>query len=55
VLGVAEAALFFLRRWAMAFASLAIETDLRRDLYAHMQRLPVSFHDRGPAASCCRA
>ena len=45
-LGVAEAVLFFLRRWAMAFASLAIETDLRRDLYAHMQRLPVSFHDR---------
>jgi ATP-binding cassette, subfamily B, bacterial len=46
VLGVAEAALFFLRRWAMAVASLAIETDLRRDLYAHMQNLPVSFHDR---------
>jgi ATP-binding cassette, subfamily B, bacterial len=46
VLGVAEAALFFLRRWAMAVASLAIETDLRRDLYAHMQSLPVSFHDR---------
>jgi ATP-binding cassette subfamily B protein len=46
VLGVAEAALFFLRRWAMAVSSLAIETDLRRDLYAHMQRLPVSFHDR---------
>ena len=46
VLGVAEAGLFFLRRWAMSISSLAIETDLRRDLYAHMQRLPVSFHDR---------
>ncbi|SHH26026.1 ATP-binding cassette, subfamily B [Jatrophihabitans endophyticus] len=44
--GVAESALFFVRRWAMASAALGVETDLRRDLFAHVQRLPVSFHDR---------
>jgi ATP-binding cassette subfamily B protein len=47
--GVAEAALFFIRRYAMGSAALGIETDLRRDLYAHLQRLPVSFHDRWPS------
>ncbi|WP_375480781.1 ABC transporter ATP-binding protein [uncultured Jatrophihabitans sp.] len=47
--GVAEAALFFLRRRAMSSAALAIETDLRRDFFAHVQRLPVSFHDRWPS------
>ncbi|HEU5267562.1 MAG TPA: ABC transporter ATP-binding protein, partial [Jatrophihabitans sp.] len=47
--GVAEAALFFARRKAMASSALGIETDLRRDLFAHLQRLPVSFHDRWPS------
>jgi ATP-binding cassette subfamily B protein len=45
-LGLTEAVLFFLRRWAMASCALGIESDLRRDLYDHVQRLPVSFHDR---------
>jgi len=49
VFGVAEAALFALRRKAMNISSLAIETDLRRDLYQHLQRLPVTFHDRWPS------
>jgi ATP-binding cassette subfamily B protein len=49
VLGVAEAGLFFARRRAMAVAALGVETDLRRDLFAHLQRLPVSFHDRWPS------
>lgn len=49
VFGVAESALFWARRQAMAGASLGIETDLRRDLFAHIQRLPVSFHDRWPS------
>jgi ATP-binding cassette, subfamily B, bacterial len=44
--GVAEAALFFLRRWAMNRSSLQLERDLRDTLYARLQRLPVSFHDR---------
>ena len=45
-LGLAEAFFFFLRRWAMATTALGIESDLRRDLYAHVQSLPVEFHDR---------
>jgi ATP-binding cassette subfamily B protein len=48
-LGFTEAALFFARRRAMAVAALGVETDLRRDLFAHVQRLPVSFHDRWPS------
>ncbi|WP_052090994.1 ABC transporter ATP-binding protein [Modestobacter caceresii] len=43
--GVAEAALFFLRRWAMNISSLQIERDLRDTLYQRLQRLPVTFHD----------
>ena len=46
VFGVAEAVLFFVRRYAMAQAALGVETDVRRDLFAHIQRLPASFHDR---------
>jgi ATP-binding cassette subfamily B protein len=44
--GVAEAALFFLRRWAMNRSCLRIERDLRDALYQRLQRLPVAFHDR---------
>ena len=47
--GVLEAVLFGLRRRAMTTSALAIETDLRRDFYQHLQRLPVSFHDRWPS------
>jgi ATP-binding cassette, subfamily B, bacterial len=47
--GVCEALLFFVRRYAMAAAALNVETDLRRDLFAHVQRLPVAFHDRWPS------
>jgi ATP-binding cassette subfamily B protein len=48
-LGVAEAVCFLLRRLAMARAAIDIESDIRRDLFAHVQRLPVSFHDRWPS------
>jgi ATP-binding cassette, subfamily B, bacterial len=44
-LGVAEAFLFFLRRWAMNLSSLQIERDLRDTLYQRLQRLPVAFHE----------
>ncbi|MCW2541027.1 MAG: transporter [Frankiales bacterium] len=47
--GVAEALLFAIRRRAMTFSALAIESDLRRDFYEGLQRLPVSFHDRWPS------
>src|SRR3954468_12349609 len=49
LLACPEAGLFFARRRAMAVAALGVETDLRRDLFAHIQRLPVSFHDRWPS------
>jgi ATP-binding cassette subfamily B protein len=45
-LGVVEAVAVFLRRWLMSHSALGLERDLRRDLYGHLQRLPVSFHDR---------
>ncbi|MGH8960867.1 MAG: ABC transporter ATP-binding protein [Jatrophihabitantaceae bacterium] len=48
-LGVAEAVLFFARRYAMSSAATNLETDIRRDVFAHVQRLPVSFHDRWPS------
>jgi ATP-binding cassette subfamily B protein len=43
--GLAEAALFFLRRWAMNVSCLQIERDLRDALYQRLQRLPVAFHE----------
>jgi ATP-binding cassette subfamily B protein len=46
VFGIAEAALFFLRRWSMGRSSLQLERDLRQALYQRLQRLPVAFHDR---------
>jgi len=48
-IGVLESVLFAIRRRAMTVSALAIETDLRRDFYQHLQRLPVSFHDRWPS------
>jgi ATP-binding cassette, subfamily B, bacterial len=47
--GVAEAVLFFVRRYAMARAALGLESDVRHDLFSHLQRLPVAFHDRWPS------
>jgi ATP-binding cassette subfamily B protein len=47
--GIAEAAFILTRRWVMTRSALGIEADLRDDLYAHLQRLPVSFHDRWPS------
>ncbi|MEV0968557.1 ABC transporter ATP-binding protein [Microtetraspora glauca] len=45
VLGVAEALLTFLRRWSQAAPVLGLETAIRDDLYRHLQRLPMRFHD----------
>ncbi|WP_019869378.1 ABC transporter ATP-binding protein [Salinispora oceanensis] len=44
--GLAEAVLIFIRRWVQSSSSLGIETTIRADIYAHLQRLPASFHDR---------
>ncbi len=43
--GVLEAALIFYRRWVSSASALGMETALRGDIYAHLQRLPVGFHD----------
>ncbi|MFI6322411.1 ABC transporter ATP-binding protein [Nonomuraea sp. NPDC050556] len=43
-LGVAEALLIFLRRWSQIGPVLGLETEIRDDLYKHLQRLPMSFH-----------
>jgi ATP-binding cassette, subfamily B, bacterial len=44
-LGAAEGLLNLLRRWIQASSVAEIEKSIRDDLYAHLQRLPVSFHD----------
>jgi ATP-binding cassette subfamily B protein len=44
-LGIAQAALNFTRRWVQASAVTGMEQAMRRDLYAHLQRLDVGFHD----------
>src|SRR5256885_10939373 len=46
LLGTVEAVLFFVRRRVMADPVTRIEATMRADLYHHLQRLPVSFHDR---------
>ncbi|WP_405464192.1 ABC transporter ATP-binding protein/permease [Streptomyces jietaisiensis] len=46
LLGIAEALLFGLRRWLVARPLTRVEADMRADLYRHLQRLPVAFHDR---------
>ncbi|MFJ7153629.1 ABC transporter ATP-binding protein [Streptomyces sp. NPDC101118] len=45
-LGVVEALLFGFRRWLVARPLSRVEADMRADLYAHLQRVPVAFHDR---------
>jgi ATP-binding cassette, subfamily B, bacterial len=44
-LGIAQAALNFTRRWVQASAVTGMEQAMRRDLYAHLQRLDIGFHD----------
>ncbi len=48
-MGVAEALLIWARRIAMTKSAIGVERDLRRDLFAHLQRLPVAFHDQWPS------
>ncbi|WP_335937484.1 ABC transporter ATP-binding protein [Streptomyces sp. PTD5-9] len=49
LLGVAEAGLFGVRRWLVARPLAGVEAAMRADLYRHLQRLPVAFHDRWPS------
>jgi ATP-binding cassette, subfamily B, bacterial len=45
-LGAAEALLNMIRRWIQSTVVADIEKSIRDDLYAHLQRLQASFHDR---------
>jgi ATP-binding cassette, subfamily B, bacterial len=47
--GVLEAALFGLRRWLNARPLASVEASMRAAIFGHLQRLPVSFHDRWPS------
>jgi ATP-binding cassette subfamily B protein len=49
LLGLVEAALFGFRRWLVARPLAGVEAAMRADLYRHVQRLPVAFHDRWPS------
>ncbi|UGY93711.1 ABC transporter ATP-binding protein [Streptomyces gobiensis] len=49
LVGVAEAGLFGVRRWLVARPLAGVEAAMRADLYRHLQRLPVAFHDRWPS------
>ncbi|MEV4617951.1 ABC transporter ATP-binding protein [Asanoa sp. NPDC049573] len=44
--GIAEAVLIFIRRWSQSSQSLGMEATIRQEIYAHLQQLPVAFHDR---------
>ncbi len=46
LVGLVEALLIFIRRWVQSSSSVAMEAAIRDDVYAHLQRLPASFHDR---------
>jgi ATP-binding cassette subfamily B protein len=44
--GISEAVLWFVRRWLVSRATMGVEADIRKDLYARLQILPMSFHGR---------
>jgi ATP-binding cassette subfamily B protein len=46
LLGCTEAGLFYTRRKLGARPTTEVEARLRETLYQHLQRLPISFHDR---------
>jgi ATP-binding cassette subfamily B protein len=43
--GTVEAGLGFFRRYVGSVTALAMEARLRSDIYRHLQKLPVGFHD----------
>jgi ATP-binding cassette subfamily B protein len=46
LLGAIEAVAFFTRRRLVARPTTLVEARMRADLYQHLQRLPIAFHDR---------
>ena len=49
IMGVLEAVMVLLRRWLVLTPGTFVESGLRSTLYAKLQDLPVSFHDRWPS------
>jgi len=49
IMGVLEAIMVLLRRWLVLTPGTFVESGLRSTLYAKLQDLPVSFHDRWPS------
>jgi ATP-binding cassette subfamily B protein len=43
---MSEAVLWFIRRWLVSRATMGVEADIRKDLYARLQILPMSFHGK---------
>ena len=48
-LGILEAVMIALRRWFVLTPGTHIEARMRNGLYARLQDLPVTFHDRWPS------
>ncbi|GAA4377593.1 ABC transporter ATP-binding protein [Agromyces bauzanensis] len=48
-LGALEAGMIALRRWFVLTPGTRVEARMRNALYARLQDLPVSFHDRWPS------
>jgi ATP-binding cassette subfamily B protein len=49
LMGALEAGMTLLRRWFVLTPGTHVEAGLRRSLYAKLQDLPISFHDRWPS------
>ena len=49
IMGILEAVMVLLRRWLVLTPGTFVESGLRSTLYAKLQDLPVSFHDRWPS------
>jgi len=49
IMGILEAIMVLLRRWLVLTPGTFVEAGLRATLYAKLQDLPVSFHDRWPS------
>lgn len=45
-LGLAEVTFIYLRRWLTLGPGVHLEGGMRNAIYVHLQRLPVSFHDK---------
>jgi len=47
-LAAAEAAASYVMRWSILAAAYRIETELRREYFAHLVRMPLAFFERTP-------